>query len=143
MASDSTLAGLIHTETMKEVRAALDKIDPSIIILGEGWDMNTTMDKSKMTIQPGTPTRSHRTARTTALPSSTIPSVMVWKGSVFDSADTGFVSGKAGQEKLIAHNALGCQYDAEAETTCWNGNAQDYYADAGQVTPTTPKSTTT
>ena len=52
---------------------------------------------------------------------------------MFDSADTGFVSGKAGQEKLIAHNALGCQYDAEAETTCWNGNAQDHYADAGQV----------
>lgn len=70
------LMGLIDTETMKEVRAALDKIDPSIIILGEGWDMNTTMDKSKMTIQPNA-TRSHRTARTTALPSSTIPSVMV------------------------------------------------------------------
>ena len=46
------LMGLIDLETMKEVRAALDKIDPSIIILGEGWDMNTTMDKSRMTIQP-------------------------------------------------------------------------------------------
>ena len=28
---------------------------------------------------------------------------------------------------------LGCQYDADAKTTCWNGNAQDHYADAGQV----------
>ena len=46
------LMGLIDLETMKEVRASLDKIDPSIIILGEGWDMNTTMDKSRMTIQP-------------------------------------------------------------------------------------------
>lgn len=46
------LMGLIDTETMKEVRAALDEIDPSIIILGEGWDMNTTMDEGEMTIQP-------------------------------------------------------------------------------------------
>lgn len=31
------LMGIHDIETMKEVRAALDKIDPSIIVLGEGW----------------------------------------------------------------------------------------------------------
>lgn len=126
------LMGLIDTETMKEVCAALDKIDPSIIILGEGWDMNTTMDKSKMTIQPNAyQVASDGKNNGIAFFNDSIRDGL--KGSVFDSADTGFVSGKAGQEKLIAHNALGCQYDAEAETTCWNGNAQDHYADAGQV----------
>ena len=126
------LMGLIDTETMKEVRAALDKIDPSIIILGEGWDMNTTMDKSKMTIQPNAyQVASDGKNNGIAFFNDSIRDGL--KGSVFDSADTGFVSSKAGQEKLIAHNALGCQYDAEAETTCWNGNAQDHYADAGQV----------
>lgn len=126
------LMGLIDTETMKEVRAALDKIDPSIIILGEGWDMNTTMDKSKMTIQPNAyQVASDGKNNGIAFFNDSIRDGL--KGSVFDSVDTGFVSGKAGQEKLIAHNALGCQYDAEAETTCWNGNAQDHYADAGQV----------
>ena len=40
------------------------------------------------------------------------------KGSVFSDTDTGFVSGKADQESLIAHNVLGCQYDADAITTC-------------------------
>ena len=126
------LMGLIDTETMKEVRAALDKIDPSIIILGEGWEMNTTMDKSKMTIQPNAyQVASDGKNNGIAFFNDSIRDGL--KGSVFDSADTGFVSGKAGQEKLIAHNALGCQYDAEAETTCWNGNAQDHYADAGQV----------
>lgn len=126
------LMGLIDTETMKEVRAALDKIDPSIIILGEGWDMNTTMDKSNMTIQPNAyQVASDGKNNGIAFFNDSIRDGL--KGSVFDSADTGFVSGKAGQEKLIAHNALGCQYDAEAETTCWNGNAQDHYADAGQV----------
>ena len=126
------LMGLIDTEIMKEVRAALDKIDPSIIILGEGWDMNTTMDKSKMTIQPNAyQVASDGKNNGIAFFNDSIRDGL--KGSVFDSADTGFVSGKAGQEKLIAHNALGCQYDTEAETTCWNGNAQDHYADAGQV----------
>lgn len=126
------LMGLIDTETIKEVRAALDKIDPSIIILGEGWDMNTTMDKSKMTIQPNAyQVASDGKNNGIAFFNDSIRDGL--KGSVFDSADTGFVSGKAGQEKLIAHNALGCQYDTEAETTCWNGNAQDHYADAGQV----------
>lgn len=117
------LMGLIDTETMKEVRAALDKIDPSIIILGEGWDMNTTMDKSKMTIQPN----AYQVAS-----DGKNNGIAFFNDSIRDGLK-GFVSGKAGQEKLIAHNALGCQYDAEAETTCWNGNAQDHYADAGQV----------
>lgn len=117
------LMGLIDTETMKEVRAALDKIDPSIIILGEGWDMNTTMDKSNMTIQPN----AYQVAS-----DGKNNGIAFFNDSIRDGLK-GFVSGKAGQEKLIAHNALGCQYDAEAETTCWNGNAQDHYADAGQV----------
>lgn len=126
------LMGLIDTETMKEVRAALDKIDPSIIILGEGWDMNTTMDKSEMTIQPNAyQVASDGTNNGIAFFNDSARDGL--KGSVFDVAGTGFVSGKADQESLIAHNVLGCQYDADAETTCWNGNAQDHYADAGQV----------
>ena len=126
------LMGLIDLETMKEVRAALDKIDPSIIILGEGWDMNTTMDKSRMTIQPNAyEVASDGKNNGIAFFNDSIRDGI--KGSVFSDTDTGFVSGKAGQEGLIAHNALGCRYDADADTTCWNGNAQDHYADAGQV----------
>lgn len=126
------LMGLIDLETMKEVRAALDKIDPSIIILGEGWDMNTTMDKSRMTIQPNAyEVASDGKNNGIAFFNDSIRDGI--KGSVFSDTDTGFVSGKAGQEGLIAHNALGCRYDADADTTCWNGNAQDHYANAGQV----------
>lgn len=35
------LMGILDIDTMHAVRAELDKIDPSIIILGEGWDMGT------------------------------------------------------------------------------------------------------
>ena len=126
------LMGLIDTKTMQEVRAALDKIDPSIIVLGEGWDMNTTMDKSEMTIQPNAyQVASDGTNNGIAFFNDSIRDGL--KGSVFSDTDTGFVSGKADQKNLIAHNVLGCQYDADAKTTCWNGNAQDHYADAGQV----------
>lgn len=126
------LMGLIDTETMKEVRAALDEIDPSIIILGEGWDMNTTMDEGEMTIQPNAyQVASDGTNNGIAFFNDSVRDGL--KGSVFSDTDTGFVSGKADQESLIAHNVLGCQYDENATTTCWNGNAQDHYADAGQV----------
>ena len=126
------LMGLIDTKTMQEVRAALDKIDPSIIALGEGWDMNSTMDKSEMTIQPNAyQVASDGTNNGIAFFNDSIRDGL--KGSVFSDTDTGFVSGKADQESLIAHNVLGCQYDADAITTCWNGNAQDHYADVGQV----------
>ena len=132
------LMGLEDLETIKEVRAALDKIDPGIIIVGEGWDMNSTMDKSKMSIQPNayeldnTGFNGTKTGSTVSFFNDSIRDGL--KGSVFSDTDTGFVSGKADQEKLILHNMLGCPYDStEGATTCWNGNAQDHYQTASQV----------
>lgn len=126
------LMGLIDVDTMNAVRAALDDIDPSIIILGEGWDMNTTMDKSAMTIQTNAyAVASDGNNNGIAFFNDSMRDGL--KGSVFSDTDTGFVSGKSGQEALIAHNALGCQYDEKATTTCWNGNAQNHYADTGQI----------
>ncbi len=92
------LMGLIDTKTMQEVRAALDKIDPSIIVLGEGWDMNSTMDKSEMTIQPNAyQVASDGTNNGIAFFNDSIRDGL--KGSVFSDTDTGFVSGKADQGK--------------------------------------------
>ena len=132
------LMGLEDLETMKEVRAALDKIDPGIIIVGEGWDMNTTMDKSKMSIQPNayeldnTDSNGTKTGSTVSFFNDSIRDGL--KGSVFSDTDTGFISGKKDQENLILHNMLGCPYDtSEGATTCWNGNAQDHYQTASQV----------
>ncbi|MFR0589154.1 type I pullulanase [Bifidobacterium apri] len=132
------LMGLEDLKTMKEVRAALDKIDPGIIIVGEGWDMNTTMDKSKMSIQPNayeldnTGSNGTKTGSTVSFFNDSIRDGL--KGSVFSDTDTGFISGKTDQENLILHNMLGCPYDmGEGATTCWNGNAQDHYQTASQV----------
>ncbi len=130
------LMGLEDLGTMKAVRAALDKIDPSIIVLGEGWDMNSTMPKSEMSIQPNayeldnTGSNGTKSGSTVSFFNDSIRDAL--RGSVFSDTDTGFVSGKAGQEKLVLHNELGCAY-TDDDTKCWNGNAQDHYAQTGQV----------
>ena len=37
------LMGLLDIETMNQVRNELNKIDPTLIIIGEGWDMGNTL----------------------------------------------------------------------------------------------------
>jgi len=41
------LMGILDIDTMNEIRVAIDQIDPSVLIIGEGWDLNTplTLDK--------------------------------------------------------------------------------------------------
>ena len=45
------LMGLIDVDTMNAVREEMNTIDPNIIIIGEGWDMNSILDKDKKSIQ--------------------------------------------------------------------------------------------
>lgn len=45
------LMGLIDIDTMNLIREELSKIDPNIIIIGEGWDMNSILPKDKKAIQ--------------------------------------------------------------------------------------------
>lgn len=128
------LMGLIDLQTMKEVRAALDEIDPSIIVLGEGWDMNTTMDKSEMTTQPNAFELASKDGDNgVAFFNDSIRDAL--KGSVFDTADTGFVSGKTGKEGLILNNILACRNPegTAGDAMCTNGTADVRYGDAGQI----------
>jgi pullulanase len=45
------LMGLIDIDTMNEVKEELNKIDQSIIVLGEGWDLGNSLDYDKKAIQ--------------------------------------------------------------------------------------------
>ncbi|NEG69258.1 type I pullulanase [Bifidobacterium choloepi] len=126
------LMGLTDLETMKEVRAALDKIDPTILIVGEGWDMDTNNDKSTMSIQPNA-YELNTDDSTVSFFNDSIRDGL--KGSVFSSTDTGFVSGKGDEEELIANNMLGCQNGDQysASAMCSNGNANVKYANSSQI----------
>jgi len=80
------LMGLMDIQTINEITAALRKIDPTILVIGEGWNMGTLPADKKAN----------------QLNISKLPGVAHFndqirdgiKGSVFDSTDTGFATGK-------------------------------------------------
>jgi pullulanase len=80
------LMGNIDVETMREVRAELNKIDKSIIVIGEGWDLDTPLPSSEKSTQDN---------------AAKLPGIAFFndtfrdavKGSVFDGPAGAFVSG--------------------------------------------------
>ena len=116
------LMGCIDQETMLAVRAALDEIDPNIIILGEGWTGGT----SGLIANEQTNKRVTYKVPGVAAFSDDIRDAI--KGSVFDSFDNGFISGKDGQEIGIKYGVVaavehsGINYSAYEKTTgAWAG----------------------
>lgn len=93
------LMGLHDIETMKQVRAELNKIDPSIIVLGEGWDMGT---------HPAEIRANQRNIQK-------LPGIAVFndqirdgvKGSVFNSSEKGFATGEFGQANNVRAGIVG------------------------------------
>ncbi|ETI67845.1 pullulanase, type I [Neobacillus vireti LMG 21834] len=94
------LMGIHDIETMKQVRSALNKIDPSIIVLGEGWDLNTPLDPELKANQKNA-TKMEGIAHF----NDDIRDGL--KGSVFDELDKGFVNGKTGMENRIKKGVVG------------------------------------
>ncbi|CAM3503780.1 type I pullulanase [Aeromicrobium ponti] len=98
------LMGIHDSETMNAVRDALDKIDPSIITIGEGWDLNTPLSADRKANQKN---------------AEDMPGIGHFndgirdglKGSVFNELDKGFVNGKEGMEEFIQQGiAAGMDY---------------------------------
>jgi type I pullulanase len=81
------LMGIHDVTTMQQVRAELNKIDPTIIVLGEGWNMGEMIPDNQ------------KAAQINAL---SLPGIAMFndeirdaiKGSVFDSGDRGWATGK-------------------------------------------------
>jgi pullulanase len=80
------LMGIHDVETMNEVRAELDKLDPSIIVIGEGWDMGTPL-KAEWKANQKNAFDMPRIAHFNDYIRDGL------KGSVFDEKDAGFVNG--------------------------------------------------
>lgn len=90
------LMGIHDIETMNAVRRALDEIDPSIIVYGEGWTAgDSPLPESKRAIKTNMKLLDSRIATF----SDDIRDGI--KGSVFEDKDTGFVSGKEAMEETI------------------------------------------
>lgn len=103
------LMGIHDVETMNEVRAALDAIDPSIVIIGEGWHMGTLPDDQKA---------SQRNAyKMEGIGHFNDDFRDGLKGSVFFDGDKGFVNGKEGMEHRIKKGVVGgIDYSADIAT---------------------------
>ncbi|MBC7464220.1 MAG: type I pullulanase [Actinobacteria bacterium] len=83
------LMGLIDLTTMQQIRMELTKIDPSILIIGEGWDMGTLPAIEKSTQQ-----NIGSLVGISAFNDQLRDGI---KGSVFDATDTGYATGKLTQ----------------------------------------------
>ena len=90
------LMGLHDIETMNEVRAALDKIDPSIILYGEGWTGGATpLPEHKQALKKNAPMLDNRIG----VFSDDIRDGI--KGHVFKRKASGFINGKFNRKEDI------------------------------------------
>ncbi|MGO1433446.1 MAG: type I pullulanase, partial [Ruoffia tabacinasalis] len=93
------LMGIHDTTTMNTVRKALDEIDPSILLFGEGWDLYTPLSENMVA--------NHNNA-------VLMPRVGQFndglrealKGNDFEATARGFINGAWHMEQQVAQNVL-------------------------------------
>lgn len=102
------LMGILDVETMNQVRAELTKIDPTILVIGEGWNMGDVLPSDQRANQTNAskmPNISHF--------NDTIRDGI--KGSVFNHSDTGYAQGKLSAISSVRSGIVGqVAYDATA-----------------------------
>lgn len=95
------LMGLIDTDTMNAVREALNKIDPTICVYGEGWSMSTNISKD---VKLATQSNSSLTPGIAYFSDAIRDAI---KGSVFDAEEPGYVNGNIKKASGIKNGVLG------------------------------------
>lgn len=98
------LMGIHDIDTMNDIRHMLDEIDPSIIVLGEGWNLNTSLPEDQRASSKNAdkmPRIAHfNDAMRTAIKG----------GDMGGGFDPGFITGKPYMEQWIAINQQGGLY---------------------------------
>lgn len=95
------LMGIHDTETMNLLTAALKKVNPNIIVYGEGW---TAGGSPLSYTQRATKGHTYMLKQVSAFSDDLRDAL---KGSVFDSRSRGFVSGAHGMEESIKFGVIG------------------------------------
>lgn len=104
------LMGIHDYETMNEIRKAVNQIDPSIILHGEGWDLNTPLVAELKANQ-----KNAEKMKGIAHFNDNIRDGL--KGSVFEEKENGFVNGKENMEDRIKKGiTAGIDYDRNTST---------------------------
>ena len=120
------LMGIHDTETMMAVREALNEVDPSIIIYGEGWTGGEAAIESSL---QATKNHTYQMDRVGAFSDDIRDSL---KGNVFDSLDTGFVSGKEGMEESIKFSVVGATENEQVNIEAYDKSDNFWSGQPGQ-----------
>jgi len=94
------LMGILDVGTMNAVRSALNEIDPTIIVLGEGWNMGDVLPDALKADQPNLPQMPGVAAFNDGIRDGL-------KGSVFNSGDKGWATGKTGASAAVKAGIVG------------------------------------
>lgn len=95
------LMGLHDIETLNLILEALDKVDPSILMYGEGWDLETLLSSDKKAILRN----AYKTPRISYFNDQLRDQM---RGSDYgDATDPGFISGKFMTEQAVLASYLG------------------------------------
>lgn len=106
------LMALHDQDTMKEIRKALDKIDPSILIYGEGWTGgDTPLSSEKQATKANT--KNFDELQIAAFSDDIRDGI---KGSVFDAKDHGFVDGAQNKEETIKFGIVASTSNDQIDT---------------------------
>ena len=101
------LMGCLDIETMQKAEAELRKINPAIIIYGEGWAGGpSTLSEELRCLKANTPLYQGIGAFSDDIRDSI-------KGHVFYEKEAGFVNGKEGMENDIRYSVVGAVYHPE------------------------------
>ncbi|MEI4621526.1 type I pullulanase [Bacillus pfraonensis] len=104
------LMGIHDVETMNAIRKAVHQIDPSIILHGEGWDLNTPLASDLKANQ-----KNAEKMNGIAHFNDDIRDGL--KGSVFGDQDNGFVNGMQNMEERMKKGiTAGIDYDKKVAT---------------------------
>ncbi|HEX3022216.1 MAG TPA: type I pullulanase, partial [Lachnospiraceae bacterium] len=105
------LMGIHDIDTMNAVRAALDKVDTSILIYGEGW---TAAESPIPDYQRALKANTAKLNGIAAFSDDLRDGI---KGSVFNSEEKGFVSGAQGMEETIKFGIVGATNHPQVDYT--------------------------
>lgn len=119
------LMGIHDLETMRQIRQALDQVDPTIFIYGEGWTAGSSpLPDSLRALKQNT----WKMDRIAAFSDEFRDGM---RGHVFTPTDTGFISGKPGLRESIKFGIVGAVYHPQI-----NYDAVNYAHDPWATHPT-------
>ena len=94
------LMGILDVTTMNAIRSALNTVDPTIIMIGEGWNMGDVLTDAQKADQPNLPNMSGIAAFNDSIRDGL-------KGSVFNSGDKGWATGKSSAADAVKGGIVG------------------------------------